>query len=267
MTPLQGMTAIGIIAGVVGLGVVNGLVNYASSNNDKPKTEKVVVEVPGPKGNSGPQGEKGSQGSQGPIGETGPQGPQGIQGLPGSPGEAGASGLQGLPGDIGAQGPSGANGEIGLPGPKGIQGDVGPQGETGLTGPQGPQGETGLTGSQGPQGDIGPQGPQGIPGPSATIVWGSVDNFGQTISGSGFTAVRLGIGRYQINFTTPFSVIPTLVVTKVFGSISVDAGTIVQPRENAIVDEVLVNTAIIATSNTLGQLADSSFNFIALATP
>jgi hypothetical protein len=53
----------------------------------------------------------------------------------------------------------------------------------------------------------------------------------------------------------------------VFGSINVDAGTDVLPRENAIVDAANLNGFIAATSNNGGALADHSFMFLAITVP
>ena len=94
------------------------------------------------------------------------------------------------------------------------------------------------------------------------MIRGNVADDGTITSGTGFTATRLGVGRYQITFTTAFTVEPTTIVTKIYGSPSVDAGTGVEPAENAIVDLSSTTTAIIATSNANGNLADGSFGFV-----
>jgi hypothetical protein len=83
----------------------------------------------------------------------------------------------------------------------------------------------------------------------------------------GFTAEHLGPGRYRVTFTTPFAVPPAVVVTKVFGSPTVDAGAAVLPAENAIVDQALVGSAIVATGNSVGVPTDGTFAFLAMTTP
>lgn len=71
------------------------------------------------------------------MGPAGPTGPQG---------DTGPTGPQGAPG---AQGPKGDQGDVG---PQGLKGD---KGDTGATGDQGPKGDKGDTGEQGPKGDPG----------------------------------------------------------------------------------------------------------------
>ena len=96
------------------------------------------------------------------------------------------------------------------------------------------------------------------------VAWGTVNSSAGMISGAGFTAAKLSKGRYRITFDVAFPVAPTVVVTKVFGGLSVNADNAVRPLENAIVDQILDNSAIIATCDDTGAKADSSFCFIAL---
>ena len=109
--------------------------------------------IPGPKGDQGPQGPpgpKGDQGERGPIGVPGERGP------------------------AGAPGPIGPTGADGPPGPKGETGPIGPEGNAGPQGPAGPKGDTGERGPQGPagpKGDTGERGPQGPAGEGLSIPW------------------------------------------------------------------------------------------------
>ena len=93
-----------------------------------------------------------------------------------------------------------------------------------------------------------------------------MDADGSIAYGTGFTAARLGVGRYQITFTTPFLTPPVVLVTKVFGSAAVDAGIAVEPGETAVIDQITATTAIIATGNDAGALADGAFEILAVAT-
>lgn len=68
---------------------------------------------------------------QGPKGDTGAQGPKGEKGDTGAKGATGATGPQGPTGAVGPQGPKGLQGE------KGATGATGPQGKTGPTGTRG----------------------------------------------------------------------------------------------------------------------------------
>ena len=68
---------------------------------------------------------------QGPKGDTGAQGPKGEKGDTGAKGATGATGPQGPTGATGPQGPQGIQGE------KGATGATGPQGKTGATGTRG----------------------------------------------------------------------------------------------------------------------------------
>ena len=84
------------------------------------------------------------------------QGYQMVVDLQGPKGDTGATGPQGPKGDTGAtgpQGPKGSTGETGPQGPKGDTGDQGPKGETGATGARGATGPTGPAGPQGVKGD------------------------------------------------------------------------------------------------------------------
>lgn len=105
--------------------------------------------------------------------------------------------------------------------------------------------------------------PVAAPIPVRTI-WGTVSGGGGKLNGEGFTVARLGAGRYKVTFDVAFPSPPTVVVTKVFMDVTLDAGTNVKPRENAVLDQVLADTALIATANDAGTLADSTFCFIAL---
>ena len=161
---------------------------------------QMVVDLQGPKGDTG------ATGPQGPKGETGATGPQGPKG------ETGATGPQGPKGDTGATGPQGVQGDKGATGTRGSRWSQGTAitgtsttaavfSGTGITdalindsylntstgnvyrctvagnattakwvyvgsikGAKGDKGDTGAAGVQGVKGDIGPQGPKGDTG-------------------------------------------------------------------------------------------------------
>ena len=96
------------------------------------------------------------------------------------------------------------------------------------------------------------------------IVWGRVGGSGTVDGGEGFSVVRQGPGRYRITFDTPFPIEPTVVVTNIFGSVSVDALTSVLPAENTLVDQILTTSTVIATGDDTGARTDKSFCFLAV---
>lgn len=75
---------------------------------------------------------------------------------------------------------------------------------------------------------------------------------------------HLSTGRYRITFTVPFRSTPTMLVTRIYGSPDINAGTGVQPAENAIVDQITTTIAVVATGNADGVLTDSNFGFLAI---
>jgi len=96
------------------------------------------------------------------------------------------------------------------------------------------------------------------------ILWGVVDLSGGIRGGSGFTILRKGPGRFLVTFSAPFAGQPTLIASRVYGDPGLDASTTVQPAQTAIVDLVTASTAIIATGDAVGALADGGFTFVAI---
>jgi hypothetical protein len=96
------------------------------------------------------------------------------------------------------------------------------------------------------------------------MIWGAVRPDGTVAAGDGFTAGQLGGGRYQINFATPFAGPPVVVVTHVFGDITVNAGAAVSAAETAEVDVAVADHALISTANASGTRTDGGFTFIAI---
>lgn len=72
---------------------------------------QMVVDLQGPKGDTGAQGPKGEKGDTGAKGATGATGPTGPQGPQGEKGDTGATGPQGKTGATGPQGPQGVKGD------------------------------------------------------------------------------------------------------------------------------------------------------------
>ncbi len=95
------------------------------------------------------------------------------------------------------------------------------------------------------------------------VVWGGVEANASVVAGQGFTVTDVGVGRYQINFTPGFADRPTIVVTNVYGSLTVNAGNAVSGTETAVVDVVQPDSAVIATADG-GARVDSSFTFVAI---
>ena len=84
------------------------------------------------------------------------------------------------------------------------------------------------------------------------------------LDGAGFSAAKLSAGRYRVTFDVAFPNMPTVVVTKVYGNVTADAGNAVRPLQNAIVDQIQETSVLIATCDDAGAKADSTFCFIAL---
>jgi hypothetical protein len=105
--------------------------------------------------------------------------------------------------------------------------------------------------------------PVGAPS-GARVIWGRVNTNGSVAAGDGFTVSRLGEGRYEIRFTATFPVPPSVVVTNVWRTFGAQGGANVDTRENALVDQVLTNAAVVNTGNPTGDLVDSNFCFIAI---
>jgi hypothetical protein len=140
----------------------------ALSNGDNVFIEamQAVVDLQGPKGDTGAKGEQGIQGAQGVKGNTGAQGPKGDIGA------KGATGAKGDPGNsleftwngtqlgVRVQGTATYT-YVDLKGAKGDKGIQGIQGSRGDIGPQGLKGDKGDAGAQGPKGDIGAKGDPG----------------------------------------------------------------------------------------------------------
>jgi len=193
-------------------------------------------------------------GPSGPPGSDGESivGPRGLQGDPG----LSIMGPQGLPGaDSTAPGPQGTDGAdgVGRDGSDGTDGTAGSDG-TSVVGPPGPAGQDSTV--------PGPQGLQGLPGPSPEMVIGNVNANGTIFSGEGFSVVRIAAGRYQLNFATPFTAPPSMMVTPVLGSPSATQ-TILDFRV-VTVDQITETTAVIVTGGSTASIGDSAFGFLAL---
>ncbi len=158
----------------------------ALSSDDKVFIEamQAVVDLQGPKGDTGATGAQGLKGDKGDTGS---------QGLIGATGQTGANGFTWRPSiDLNGNLSWVNNGSITIPttvnvrGPQGIQGIQGTKGDTGPIGLQGLKGDTGATGAQGPQGikgDTGATGTQGLPGKDGTQIITSTARPSGQISG------------------------------------------------------------------------------------
>lgn len=97
------------------------------------------------------------------------------------------------------------------------------------------------------------------------VVWGGVEADGSVVAGEGFTITDAGgAGRYQIGFNPAFADRPVVIVTRVHGSLTVNAGNAVTASESAVVDHVLSDRAIVVTADQDGDRADGSFTFVAI---
>lgn len=100
--------------------------------------------------------------------------------------------------------------------------------------------------------------------PGLRVVCGNVGTSGTRVEGEGFSVARLGPGRYRITFDEAFPSPPTVIVSKVYETFQSSAGALVRPAQNAIVDQVVPGSTVIATAGASGALADSNFCFLAL---
>lgn len=100
-------------------------------------------------------------------------------------------------------------------------------------------------------------------GPKTRVIWGAVRAGGSVESGIGFTVQKLDAGRVQITFAAAFTGSPVVLITRVYGDITINAGVTVEPGETAVLDVVDPGWAIIATANSAGNLADGAFTFAA----
>lgn len=97
------------------------------------------------------------------------------------------------------------------------------------------------------------------------VVWGAVEADDSVFTGQGFTVTDAGgAGRTQLNFTPAFADRPTVVVTRVHGSIGVNAGNAVTAAETAVVDIVTADRAVVVTADVDGDRVDGSFTFVAI---
>jgi hypothetical protein len=151
-------------------------------------------------------------------------------------------------------------------GPKGDKGDPG---VAGPAGPQGLAGKDGAAGPQGPEGPAGPQGPQGLqgvpgtPGSNGKTLSGMVLSNGISL-GHGFTATKLAIGVYQIEFPSEtFDVPPVVVATPLASApaIAYQSGVTLGPDFS---DRIIISTMIQDNITHSFILADiARFDFIA----
>lgn len=96
------------------------------------------------------------------------------------------------------------------------------------------------------------------------VVWGAVTDGGAVDAGDGFTASRVGAGRYQIGFTQIFSGQPIVLVSRVNQLLQASSGAGVTAAATAVVDMVSASGAEIATADAAGALANGGFTFIAI---
>ena len=101
-------------------------------------------------------------------------------------------------------------------------------------------------------------------GTRVRVVWGAVDTTGSIEAGQGFTISKNGTGRYLITYAVPFVGQPTVVATRVHMDLLTNAGSSVQAGATAVVDYAVAGSAVVATANPAGTLADGSFTFVAI---
>lgn len=95
-----------------------------------------------------------------------------------------------------------------------------------------------------------------MPSPTRFIA-GTVSANGAVLNGQEFIPLRTGIGRYQIEFTPPFTSISGVVATQVSVVVTPDT------RDNAVVVNFDPSVCNIVTGRSDGSLENRSFSFIA----
>lgn len=123
------------------------------------------------------------------------------------------------------------------------------------------------------RGDISAAGDVRLSGGSAVaagsrvrVIWGAVSASGGSAAGQDFSSAKLagGNGRYEITFAGAFLGQPIVLVSRVYGGLTVNAGTAVNAAETAVVDVVTAASVVIATANSSGTRADGAFTFLAI---
>jgi hypothetical protein len=123
------------------------------------------------------------------------------------------------------------------------------------------------------RGDISATGDVRLSGGSAVasgrrlrVIWGAVTAGGTSAAGDSFAPAKLpgGNGRYEVTFAGAFIGQPIVLVSRVWGDLSVNAGNAVNAAETAVVDVVTPASAIIATADSAGVRTDGSFTFLAI---
>ena len=97
------------------------------------------------------------------------------------------------------------------------------------------------------------------PPATSNVITGRINNGGGIIAGTGFSIVKGAAGKFTINFTSPFSAVPTVLCSSAFGA-----------STNAVVDITVPMTVssigIVTFNTTTGVASDENFNFVAFPT-
>ncbi|MBB2890225.1 hypothetical protein [Flexivirga oryzae] len=96
------------------------------------------------------------------------------------------------------------------------------------------------------------------------VLWGVVESGGGIRAGTGYAVTRSAAGRYRITYTNAFTGTPLLLVSRVYGDSTVDAGGGVNAAQTAVVDQTLADHGVVATANENGVITDGGFTFVAI---
>jgi len=92
-------------------------------------------------------------------------------------------------------------------------------------------------------------------------IYGRVSSDGSIHTGTGFTATKLSAGHYKISFPVAFKQPPAVVATQNnYHAFDANQKTI----DNVIVGGIKTNECRIKTGNSLGNVEDREFAFIAI---
>lgn len=96
------------------------------------------------------------------------------------------------------------------------------------------------------------------------IVWGAISADGSIKAGSGFDCKKMAAGTYLIDWDTPFSSMPTVVLTQNYPNWDAFSSAGGDTRDNAVLIACDKNAFKAETGDSTGARGDRNFTFIAV---
>lgn len=96
------------------------------------------------------------------------------------------------------------------------------------------------------------------------IMWGAINANGTIQAGSGFDCKKVGTGEYLVDWDTPFSSMPAVLLTQNYrnwDAFDYDGG---DTRDNAVLIAADGNAFKLETGGSDGKRSDRNFTFIAI---